>query len=232
MCYEHQGVEMDIGKGFSRVNSVIARTVQCASVLVLLLAATFASAQNEYWPVARLQPPGLDAQLTPIADVALAGDVAVTVYKPSATLGYRVFLRKRNAQGWDAPQLLVQGQPGEGQNIAVSADADHIAIGLPKADSNGRVDVYVRNGLNWALQQRISAAPGAPPAGGITSNFGLFVSIAGQLLTVSSSDLSFTSQHDTYRYDTAVGSWVDAGFSQRNPLSTSTIAKTDGHRVT
>ena len=223
---------MEIESRFSRSNPLIERAGYLFAMLVLVCSASIVSAQNEYWPVATLQPQGLGAQITPIAGVALAGDVAVTVYQQTPTLGYRVFLRKRNAQqAWDVPQLLVQGQPGEGEGVTVSADADHIAIGLPKVDTNGRVDVFLRNGTNWTLQQRISAAPGAPPAGGTTSNFGTFVSIAGSLLTVSSTDLFFSSQHDTYRYDSTSGSWVDAGFSQWNPLSTSTIARTDGHRV-
>ena len=228
---EHKGVEMEIGKGFSRSNSLIARAVQYAAIMVALLTAPFASAQNEYWPVATLQPPGLDAQLTPIAGVALAGDFAVTVYKPTPTLGYRVFLRKRNAQGWDAPQLLVQGQPGEGENVAVSADADHIAIGLRKSDTNGRVDVYVRNGNNWNLQQAIPAAQGAGPVTGPSPNFGYVVSLRQSLLTVSSGDLTFTSQFDTYRFDSASAGWILAGYSAQSVTSTKLIARTDGQRV-
>ena len=224
---------MEIGTGFNRINPIIKRAGRIVGMLVLVFSASMVSAQNEYWPVATLQPPGLGAQITPIAAVALAGDFAVTLYKESDTLGYRVFLRKRDSQleVWGPPQLLVQGQPGQGIGAYLSADADHIAIGLPKVDTNGRVDVYARNGSNWALQQSIPAAPIAGGPSGTTSNFGLFVSIAGPLLTVSSSDLFFSSQHDTYRYDTTAGSWVDAGFSQWNPLSSSTIARTDGQRV-
>ena len=230
-CLEHKGVEMDIGKGFSRINSLIALAVQCAAILVALFTAPFATAQNEYWPFATLQPPGLDAQLTPIAGVALAGDFAVTVYKPTPTLGYRVFLRKRNAQGWDAPQLLVQGQPGEGENVAVSADADHIAIGLPKSDTNGRVDIYLRIGNSWTLQQAIPAAQGVGPVTGPSPNFGYFVSLRQSLLTVSSGDRTFSSQFDTYRFDPASPAWILAGYSVQSVTSTSSIARTDGQRV-
>ncbi|MGB4859836.1 MAG: hypothetical protein WBP11_10980, partial [Dokdonella sp.] len=146
-------------------------------------------------------------------------------------LGYRVFLRKRNAQGWDAPQLLVQGQPAEGENIAVSADADHIAIGLPKSDTNGRVDVYLRTGNTWTLQQSIPAAQGVGPVTGPSPNFGYIVSLRQSLLTVSSGDLTFTSQFDTYRLESASASWILAGYSSQSATSTKVIARTDGQRV-
>ena len=223
---------MEIQTASNRIHPTIERVGRFIAVCVLVLAATVVSAQNEYWPVATLQPPGLGAQLTPIAGVALAGDVAVTVYKQTQTLGYRVFLRKRNAQqAWDAPQLLVQGQPGEGEGVTVSADADHIAIGLPKVDTYGRVDVYVRNGTNWTLQQGIPAAPGAGPVTGPSPNFGYVVSLRQSLLVVSSGDLTFTSQFDTYRYDAANGNWILAGYSLQTVTSTKAIAKTDGQRV-
>lgn len=210
---------------------IIKRAGRFIAVSVLIFATSMVSAQNEYWPIATLQPPGLDAQITPIAGIALAGDFAVTVYQPTATLGYRVFLRKRNAQGWDSPQLLVQGQPGEGDGVTVSADAGYIAIGLPKSDTFGRVDVYARNGTTWTLQQGIPAAPNLGFGGGTTPNFGYVISLRQSLLVVSSGLQVFSqSQFDTYRFDTSTGNWILGGHSIAT-LSQSVIGKTDGQRV-
>ncbi len=220
-------VSMEIQMLSNCIDPIIKRAGRFIAVCVLILSASMAIAQNEYWPIATLQPPGLGAQITPIAGVALAGDVAVTVYKQTQTIGYRVFLRKRNAQGWDSPQLLVQGQPGEGEGVTVSADADHIAIGLRKADMNGRVDVYVRNGTDWILQQSI---PAAPPVYLPVADFGYAISLRQSLLVVSSANFPFLSQFDTYRYDTMASSWVLAGYSIASITGTAT-AKTDGQRV-
>ena len=213
-------------------SNLISPAIKCVGRIIAACALVFsvsaASAQNAYWPVATLQPPGLGVEITPIAGAALAGDVAVTVYKPSATVGYRVFLRKRNAQSaWGVPQLLVQGQPGEGEGVTVSADADHIAIGLRKADMNGRVDVYVRNGTDWKLQQSI---PAAPPVYLSIADFGYAISLRQSLLVVSSGNFPFLSQFDTYRYDLATSRWVLAGYSIAS-ITTTAIAKTDGQRV-
>ena len=177
------------------IDPIIKRAGRFIAVCALVFSASTANAQNEYWPIAKLQPPGLGAQSTPIAGVALAGDVAVTVYKQTQTIGYRVFLRTRNAQqAWDAPQLLVQGQPGEGDGVTVSADAGYIAIGLPKSDTYGRVDVYTRNGTTWTLQQVIPAAPRIGFGGGTTPNFGYVISLRQSLLVVSSGLQAFSTR--------------------------------------
>ena len=183
-------------------------------------------AQTVAWPVRVLLPPGAEAPQIQLLNVAVAGDIAVSAYKGGAATGYRVFTRTRTADGWAPPELLVQGQPADGENVQVDADPERIAVGLPGAAGGGRVDIYLKSqGGAWLLEQSL-IAPTAFPV------FGSRVSIRGDLLVVSSFGGLGTSHVDSFRLSSSSGAWIEAGYSSPESIGLGPrLGVTDGERL-
>ncbi len=200
----------------------------CSRVLtafVLLFVSGIAVAQTAAWPIATLQPPGFEVPYGPLAGIATTGQLAVTAYGPTDTIGYRVFARKRVAGTWQAPELVAQGPISDGSPRVVVADGDNIVVGLPEASIYGRADIYRRDDLSstWALEQSLTSAP---PVG--WQQFGGKLSMRKSLLVVGSR-FGWGERVETFRRDSVTGTWQDAGFTSSN--SSGLSGTTDGNRI-
>lgn len=82
----------------------------------------------------------------------------------------------------EARFLIVNPATGDQHGFAVAIDGDSAAVGAPFSDpggsSKGTVDLYVRNGHDWSLEQVLEGPDGTFP------EFGFSVAIQGDVLAV------------------------------------------------
>jgi len=205
-------------------SSMILRATLALLASCILLPAAI-NAQTGAWPIAILEPPGANVARPILTDVALSADTAVLAYAGTPTHGYRVHFTTHGPGGWPPSQLLAEGTATDGQTIAVDADEQRMAVGLPGAAGGGRIDIFRRDGAAWTFEQSIT-----PPAG--VTSFGRGLSIRGDLLAVSAVSTGGGGGLESYRRDVASGQWAAAGFSVSGPvLGAEYFIHTDGERL-
>lgn len=207
----------------TRSGGTTARTT--VIILCMLLGVpSVALAEFIAWPTTQLRPPGSDVVAPSLSDVALSGDVAATGYGGNASRGYIVYVRTQSSSAWSAPEILAQGMNIEDDTIFLDADAQKIAVGAANSAGGGKVSIYRRGSgpTGWELEEILAA-----PVGAI--GFGHTLSLRGDLLVVTSTQDNGAVY--SFKFVTATGEWVDAGFQFENDFLGTVSAVTDGERI-
>ncbi len=200
----------------------------CARLAFVLSCVAFCGpigAQTGAWPILILEPPGADVAKPVLVDVAISANTAVLAYGGAPTQRVRIYLAASESGVWSAAQLLVEASTLDGQAVVVDADLQRLAIGLPDANGNGRVDIYRRASGTWTFEQSID-----PPVG--VTSFGRTLSIHGDVLVVSVVSSFGGGGLESYRRSAGTGIWEPAGFSVSGPFQGAEyFAHTDGERI-
>ena len=118
--------------------------------------------------------------------IAISGDTAmIGTTGASFSVNRAAYIFTRSGSNWafQAKLTAADGASGDGFGFAVALDGNTAAVGAYNAQDGiggigpGAVYVYVRNGVNWSLQQKIFA--GDPLS---SSQFGLAVALEGNTL--------------------------------------------------
>lgn len=183
-------------------------------------------AQPIAWPVGSLRPPGLDQAKPMLVASALSGEFAFTGFAGDAAHGFRVYVRLRDGAEWSQSILLAQGQDASDNEVTLAADSQRLALGAPDAGGVGAVSIYMRDpgSTGWVLEQVLQAPTGA-------YRFGKTLSLRGNLLVVTSGLPLQDGNIFSYRFDSASGAWIDAGFTFDSMMFGELSAVTDGQRI-
>lgn len=94
-----------------------------------------------------------------------------------------------------------------GEDVAI--DGDTIVVGVESADigtnvNQGSVYIFVRNGSNWSLQQKLVQTD----AGGRDDRFGVDVAITNNTVVIGQTNVVFAGRESVYTFDREGTTWV------------------------
>lgn len=154
--------------------------------------------------------PVLGAAVAP----AFAGDVHVTSESVYAGRPASVLARSWTGSGWSTPQVVVSGQ-----NI-YAFDADSTRIAVLYRDGSNRVDIFVRSGATWTLEQSIANALDGVTTHEVPND----LTIAADILIVGRGTVVF-------QRDAVAGQWDRISDPFTYAAGINRVLATDGNRV-
>jgi uncharacterized protein (TIGR03437 family) len=138
------------------------------------------------------------------SSVALCGETAV-IGAPDDVTGQghgSAYVFVRNGGAWTMQQKLTadDGAAGDGFGFSVAIGGDTVVVGAPRSDTAGKMNqgaayVFVRSGVAWTKQQKLTADDGAAGDG-----LGFSVAISGDTVAVgaASKNVTFNGQGAAY----------------------------------